>query len=108
MKHTIKGKHGHHFRMWRDNASPKGWRSATVCVSRSEAAHGDFMSMETELREKLSLKWDVCMWCWEPGPKQKLWGPPGKLLAKECGIGKCKAWGKPKKVNGLLTRTKKS
>lgn len=117
MKHNIKGKHGHHYSIsvkagGLDPGSKGFWNKRKICISASEAAHSDFLSMEIRLREKLSLKWDVCMWCWDPKPRQGLYGhPKGKgsvLIGKECGIGRCKAWGKPKRVNGLLTRTKKN
>jgi hypothetical protein len=76
-----------------------------VCVSREEAARSDFMSMEMELREKLSLKWNVCMWCWRPGPKHELSGfRNGKKfrLALECLPGKCASWVRVSKNNYRL------
>ena len=113
MKHTITGKHGHHYQLL-DNDQPDilklKWKP--ICISRSEAASSDFMSEEIVLREKLSLKWNVCMWCWTQDPKQGLYGhPQGKgtvLISRECGFGKCPAWGKPKRRNGILGRKKKN
>lgn len=119
MKHTIRGKHGHHYRFNADDlrasiaaGRKRGHKSLfrnpknRVCVSASECASSDFMSEEIVLRERISLRWNVCMWCWSPKPGQGLYGFRGGkrvLIAKECGIGKCKAWGKPQRVNGLLT-----
>jgi hypothetical protein len=114
MKHIIAGKHGHHYQMLGIDKDKPGvkikWKE--ICISRSEAASSDFMSEEIVLREKLSLKWNVCMWCWTPDPKQCLYGhPKGKgsvLIARECGFGKCPAWSKPKRRNGILGRKKKN
>lgn len=106
MKHTIAGKHGHHYQLLdkdeMDPSSSKFFRMKKICISAQEAARSDFMSMEIELREKLSLKWNVCMWCWRPSPKFGLYAHRrkgkskkvvSKLIAIECDpVQKCPAW----------------
>lgn len=102
MKHTVQGKHGHHYQLLRgvDLKPGEFFRMKKICISRSESANSDFLAGELALRSRLSLKWEVCMWCWRPDPGSGMYNLPGdkKPIALECT--KCPGWKSGKKKNG--------
>jgi hypothetical protein len=104
MKHAIKGLHGHMC-----TYSSKTGKFGKRCVTRSDIARSDYDSEEIWARERVSLKWKVCMWCFRPvGAGATVLDRGDKPLAYECGINKCPAWVKPVKVGkGVMVRQKK-
>lgn len=89
--------------MYRGNPSLE--KMEKFCVPASEAASADFETERIYLREKISARWKVCMWCWRENPKDRISGiVKKKVLAFECGEN-CPAWGKPVKLGkGVMTR----
>lgn len=92
-KHTVKGLHGHVYR----GTSSLGFKE--LCIPANEAARNDYDWHEIQAREKVSLEWKVCMWCWKENPKDTLKDIKNKVFAYECDLGKCSYWEKVKTTN---------
>jgi hypothetical protein len=87
MKHTIKGKHGHNYQLPPGKYDPaSGLKWIPVCATPSEMAKSDFYTAQIKLREGISRKWKVCLWCWAPDPRWFLRDlkSENKVLAFEC------------------------
>lgn len=98
MKHTIEGRHNHVYQLIRDDSKAMGYRMEPICQNRSDSANTEFVGKVLELRERISLKWKVCLWCWNPDPKELFTNADrSKTIAYDCGFGKCKKWTKVKR-----------
>jgi len=85
MKHTIKGIHGHLYKLNKSAEVDKcTWTK--VCISAKDAFKNDYLVEEMNLRQVLSKKYKVCWACNEPTNKVGGYSNPNctKILFYEC------------------------